>query len=81
MDHLKTWYRKGLICIGDAAHAMSPVGGVGINLALQDAVAAANILWRPLSKDDAVPLAVLRQLQKRRGLSCQAHSIHTGIYS
>ncbi len=46
VDRLKRWYRPGLLCIGDAAHAMSPVGGVGINLAIQDAVAAANILSR-----------------------------------
>src|SRR4029077_2693622 len=44
VDRLKRWYRPGLLCIGDAAHAMSPVGGVGINLAIQDAVAAANLL-------------------------------------
>ena len=48
VDRLKRWYRPGLLCIGDAAHAMSPVGGVGINLAIQDAVAAANILAQPL---------------------------------
>ena len=48
VDRLKRWYRPGLLCIGDAAHAMSPIGGVGINLAIQDAVAAANILWQPL---------------------------------
>jgi 2-polyprenyl-6-methoxyphenol hydroxylase-like FAD-dependent oxidoreductase len=46
VNRLKRWCREGLLCIGDAAHAMSPVGGVGINLAIQDAVAAANILWR-----------------------------------
>ena len=50
VDRLKRWYRHGLLCIGDAAHAMSPIGGVGINLAIQDAVAAANILWRPLAR-------------------------------
>jgi len=44
VDCLKTWYKKGLLCIGDAAHAMSPIGGIGINLAIQDAIAAANIL-------------------------------------
>ncbi len=49
VDRLKRWYRPGLLCIGDAAHAMSPVGGVGINLAIQDAVAAANILSRSLA--------------------------------
>ena len=65
VDRLKRWYRKGLICIGDAAHAMSPVGGVGINLAIQDAVAAANILWEPL-RSGAVSEDVLAQVQKRR---------------
>jgi 2-polyprenyl-6-methoxyphenol hydroxylase-like FAD-dependent oxidoreductase len=49
LDRLPQWYRPGLLCIGDAAHAMSPVGGVGINLAVQDAVAAANILATPLA--------------------------------
>jgi 2-polyprenyl-6-methoxyphenol hydroxylase-like FAD-dependent oxidoreductase len=48
VDRLERWYRPGLLCIGDAAHAMSPVGGVGINLAIQDAVAAANLLAEPL---------------------------------
>ncbi len=48
VDRLKRWWRPGLLCIGDAAHAMSPVGGVGVNLAIQDAVAAANILAEPL---------------------------------
>ena len=49
VDRLKTWHRPGLLCIGDAAHAMSPIGGVGINLAIQDAVATANILAGPLT--------------------------------
>src|SRR5690606_20108823 len=48
IDRLKRWWRPGLICIGDAAHAMSPIGGFGVNLAIQDAVAAANILAEPL---------------------------------
>ncbi len=65
VDRLKRWYRPGLLCIGDAAHAMSPVGGVGINLAIQDAVAAANILALPL-RAGAVPEALLRQVQRRR---------------
>jgi 2-polyprenyl-6-methoxyphenol hydroxylase-like FAD-dependent oxidoreductase len=48
VNRLKTWWRPGFLCIGDAAHAMSPVGGVGVNLAVQDAVAAANLLAEPL---------------------------------
>ncbi len=47
-DRLTKWYRRGYLAIGDAAHAMSPVGGVGINVAIQDAVTAANVLWEPL---------------------------------
>jgi 2-polyprenyl-6-methoxyphenol hydroxylase-like FAD-dependent oxidoreductase len=50
VNRLDRWYKPGLLCIGDAAHAMSPIGGVGVNLAVQDAVAAANILWRPLAQ-------------------------------
>jgi 2-polyprenyl-6-methoxyphenol hydroxylase-like FAD-dependent oxidoreductase len=65
VDRLKRWYRRGLICIGDAAHAMSPVGGVGINLAVQDAVAAANILAQPLLAG-AVGEDLLGQVQARR---------------
>jgi len=65
VDRLKSWCRPGLLCIGDAAHAMSPIGGVGINLAIQDAVAAANILWEPL-RAGPVPLEILNQVQERR---------------
>ncbi|HMH41940.1 MAG TPA: FAD-dependent oxidoreductase [Pyrinomonadaceae bacterium] len=65
VDRLRKWYRPGLLCIGDAAHAMSPVGGVGINLAIQDAVATANILARPLS-ENYVSLSHLQKLQWRR---------------
>ncbi|MFA6267902.1 MAG: FAD-dependent oxidoreductase [Pseudolabrys sp.] len=65
VDRLTQWHRAGLLCIGDAAHAMSPVGGVGVNLAIQDAVAAANILAVPL-KQRAVTDAVLAQVQARR---------------
>ncbi len=65
VDRLARWYRKGLLCIGDAAHAMSPIGGVGINLAIQDAVAAANILWRPL-RAGRVSEVDLRKVQARR---------------
>ena len=49
VNRLAAWHRPGLLCIGDAAHAMSPVGGVGINLAIQDAVAAGNILAAPFA--------------------------------
>lgn len=65
VDRLEKWYKPGLICIGDAAHAMSPIGGVGINLAVQDAVAAANILASPLAAGQ--PLTpFLQQVQDRR---------------
>ena len=65
INRLQRWYRPGLLCIGDAAHAMSPAGGVGINLAIQDAVAAANILTGPLQAR-CVPVAALAAVQKRR---------------
>ncbi|WP_266017424.1 FAD-dependent oxidoreductase [Brucella intermedia] len=54
IDRLKKWWKPGLLCIGDAAHAMSPIGGFGVNLAIQDAVAAANILAAPLKGNDAL---------------------------
>ena len=66
VDHLKEWYRPGLLCIGDAAHAMSPIGGIGINLAIQDAVAAANILWKPL-RAKTISAGDLKAVQARRG--------------
>jgi 2-polyprenyl-6-methoxyphenol hydroxylase-like FAD-dependent oxidoreductase len=65
VDRLREWYRPGLLCIGDAAHAMSPIGGVGINLAVQDAVAAANILY-PAFMRGTPTIADLRAIQKRR---------------
>ena len=75
VDRLEKWYRDGCLCIGDAAHAMSPVGGVGINLAIQDAVAAANFLVPSLRErpQSAVPplasrLSPLAQIQERRDL-------------
>ncbi len=64
VDRLNTWHRPGLLCIGDAAHAMSPVGGVGINLAIQDAVATANLLAGPLRTGPVDGL--LAQVQQRR---------------
>lgn len=65
VDRLRHWYRPGLLCIGDAAHAMSPIGGVGINLAVQDAVAAANILAEPLRRE-TVTIDTLKDVQQRR---------------
>jgi 2-polyprenyl-6-methoxyphenol hydroxylase-like FAD-dependent oxidoreductase len=67
VDHLKRWYRPGLLCLGDAAHAMSPIGGVGINLAIQDAVAAANRLAVPL-REGTLAIHHLRGVQRRREL-------------
>jgi 2-polyprenyl-6-methoxyphenol hydroxylase-like FAD-dependent oxidoreductase len=67
VNRVREWYRPGLLCIGDAAHAMSPIGGIGINLAVQDAVAAGNILAQPLRRG---PTAIdeLRAVQRRREL-------------
>lgn len=65
LDRLDQWYRPGLLAIGDAAHAMSPVGGVGINLAIQDAVAAANILARAIIMDEPTD-DLLAKVQARR---------------
>ena len=65
VDRLKKWWRPGFLCIGDAAHAMSPIGGVGINLAVQDAVAAANRLARPL-KAGTVSDSDLQAIEHRR---------------
>ena len=66
VDRLDLWHRPGLICIGDAAHAMSPIGGIGINLAIQDAVAAANILWAPLRNEETPTETDLQHVQDRR---------------
>jgi 2-polyprenyl-6-methoxyphenol hydroxylase-like FAD-dependent oxidoreductase len=65
VDRLKRWHRTGLLCIGDAAHAMSPIGGVGVNLAVQDAVAAANILAEPL-RAGPIDDGALQKVQDRR---------------
>jgi 2-polyprenyl-6-methoxyphenol hydroxylase-like FAD-dependent oxidoreductase len=71
VDHLRVWHRSGLLCIGDAAHAMSPIGGVGINLAIQDAVAAANLLAAPLRRG-TIADADLRAVQRRREFPTRA---------
>jgi len=71
INRLRRWYRPGLLCIGDAAHAMSPVGGVGINLAIQDAVATANLLARPLLQK-RVTEALMARVQQRRELPTRA---------
>jgi len=65
LNRLRRWYQEGLLCLGDAAHAMSPAGGVGINLAIQDAVAAANLLTKPLLRG-SVDEGVLARVQRRR---------------
>ena len=67
INRLRRWYRPGLLCIGDAAHAMSPAGGVGINLAIQDAIATANLLTGPL-QERCIPEGALAAVQKRREL-------------
>jgi 2-polyprenyl-6-methoxyphenol hydroxylase-like FAD-dependent oxidoreductase len=71
VDRLRVWHRPGLLCIGDAAHAMSPIGGVGINLAIQDAVAAANIL-APRLLQGTVNQDDLRAVQRRREFPTRA---------
>ncbi|MEO5969941.1 MAG: FAD-dependent oxidoreductase [Bdellovibrionia bacterium] len=65
INRLRQWWRPGLLCIGDAAHAMGPQGGIGINLAIQDAVAVANMLAKPL-RSGLVTTKHLRSVQKRR---------------
>jgi 2-polyprenyl-6-methoxyphenol hydroxylase-like FAD-dependent oxidoreductase len=67
VDRLRRWFRPGLLCIGDAAHAMSPIGGVGINMAVHDAVATANLLARPLG-DGTLSTWHLARVQLRRTL-------------
>ena len=71
VDRLKKWFRPGLLCIGDCAHAMSPVGGVGINLAIQDAVAAANILASKLMAGN-LSESDLESVERRREFPTRA---------
>jgi 2-polyprenyl-6-methoxyphenol hydroxylase-like FAD-dependent oxidoreductase len=83
VDRLWRWYKDGLLCLGDAAHAMSPVGGVGINLAIQDAVAAARLLAAPL-REHRVTASDLARVQQRRErpaviLQTIQRTLHLGI--
>jgi len=71
VDRLREWCKPGLLCIGDAAHAMSPIGGVGINLAIQDAVATANILTGCL-RNRSCTIEDLRRVQRRREFPTRA---------
>ena len=87
INRLRRWHRPGLLCIGDAAHAMSPAGGVGINLAIQDAVATANLLAQPLAHG-RIAETLLVQVQQRRefptrftqGLQVNAHKVFEHIF-
>lgn len=83
LDRLIRWHRPGLLAIGDAAHAMSPVGGVGINLAIQDAVAAANILVGPMARGAEVD-GLLARVQARRMFPVRViqalqRAVHAGV--
>jgi 2-polyprenyl-6-methoxyphenol hydroxylase-like FAD-dependent oxidoreductase len=77
-DRLRRWYGPGVLCIGDAAHAMSPIAGVGINVAIQDAVEAANLLWKPLLRG-AAGVRDLARVQRRRELSVRVIQGFQGI--
>ena len=78
LDRLGRWHRPGLLCLGDAAHAMSPILGIGINLAVQDAVAAARYLAEPLRRN-TVELRHLQAIQRRRWLTTAATQGLRGI--
>jgi 2-polyprenyl-6-methoxyphenol hydroxylase-like FAD-dependent oxidoreductase len=83
LDRLRRWYTDGLLCLGDAAHAMTPVGGVGINLAIQDAVAATRLLAAPL-REHRLTTADLARVQQRRQrpaviLQTMQRTIHLGV--
>ena len=80
INRLRRWYRAGLLCIGDAAHAMSPAGGVGINLAIQDAVAAANLLTQYL-RQGRTSEAALASVQKRREFPTRlTQAVQVGVH-
>src|SRR5262249_38899654 len=77
-DRLERWHRPGYLAIGDAAHAMSPIGGVGINVAIHDAVAAANLLWKPL-KDGRVAETDLARVQRGRETAVRIVQVFQGF--
>jgi 2-polyprenyl-6-methoxyphenol hydroxylase-like FAD-dependent oxidoreductase len=83
LDRLTRWWKPGLLAIGDAAHAMSPVGGIGINLAIQDAVAAANLLAAPLSRgadvDPLLPYLEKRRLWPTRVIQSAQRAVHENL--
>ncbi|RYY38164.1 MAG: FAD-dependent oxidoreductase, partial [Sphingomonadales bacterium] len=85
LDRLTQWSRPGLLAIGDAAHAMSPVGGVGINLAIQDAVAAANILAGPMAlgtdPDPLLPKVQARREFPVRVIQAIQRAVHRNVIS
>ena len=81
VGRLERWSRPGRLCIGDAAHAMSPVGGVGINLAIQDAVAAANLLAAPLREGRLTPQDLDRVQRRRRNGANARHASDTTRHS
>jgi 2-polyprenyl-6-methoxyphenol hydroxylase-like FAD-dependent oxidoreductase len=77
-DRLRRWYRPGLLCLGDAAHAMSPIAGVGINVAIQDAVEAANLLWKPLRRG-SLSVGHLARVQRRREVPVRLTQAFQGL--
>ena len=83
LDRLQRWWRPGVLCIGDAAHTMSPIGGVGINLAIQDAVAAANILAGPLASgrnvDSLLPLVQHRREFPTKVIQAAQKAVHDRV--
>ncbi|MEJ2864144.1 FAD-dependent oxidoreductase [Actinomycetospora flava] len=81
LDRLRRWHVDGLLCLGDAAHAMSPIGGVGINLAVQDAVAAATLLAGPLRRGEPLDLDAVRRRRLLPTLAVQAlqRAMHRGL--
>jgi 2-polyprenyl-6-methoxyphenol hydroxylase-like FAD-dependent oxidoreductase len=79
IDRLRRWHVDGLLCIGDAAHAMSPIGGVGINLAIQDAVAAATILAKPLLRKHITPQELAKVQRRRRLPTVLVQALQRGL--